>query len=281
MARYGMLINIDKCNGCYNCFLACRDEFENNDYPSYSAAQPTGGKPWMRVVEKERGATPKVKVDYIPIPCFQCTDAPCVKNSSSGAVYQRPDGIVLIDPEKAQGDKEILSGCPQRLIYWNEEKGIPQKCTFCAHLMDQGWKQPRCVEACPSGALVFGDLDDPASEISQLKASCESEALHPEFELQPNVTYIDLPKRFIAGEVVLGDQKDECAAGVSVSLINGTQTLECKTDSFGDFEFDGLEAAQTYTLRAQHEGYEPAEISVITHADVNVGEITLAPREIK
>ena len=275
MSRYGMLINIDKCNGCYNCYMACRDEFEGNDYPSYSAAQPVEGRSWMKVIEKERGSTPKVKVDYIPIPCLQCIEAPCVKNCSTGAVYRRPDGIVMIDPEKAKGDKDILSSCPHRLIYWNEEKSIPQKCTFCAHLLDQGWKEPRCVEACPSGALLFGDLDDPGSEISKLMTSSETEELNQDFELNPNVKYVDLPKRFIAGEVVLGDKPDECAAGIKVCLNCGTQTLECETDSFGDFEFDGLKAGETYTIRIEHKGYRAVEEKVITYSDVNMGVIEL------
>ena len=279
MSRYGMIINVDKCTGCYNCFLACRDEYEGNDYLPFSAAQPSEGKPWMRIREKERGTTPKVKVDYIPVPCQQCADAPCVKNSSNGAVYRRSDGIVIIDPEKARGDKDIVNSCPHRLIYWNEEKQLPQKCTFCAHLLDRGWKQPRCVETCPSGALVFGDLDDPESEISKLAASAKTEALNPKFGLDPAVTYIDLPKRFIAGEVVLGDKPGECAVGVTVYLENGDQTLEAETNAFGDFEFDGLEAAKTYTIKARHAGYETADVSVITHADVNIGEIVLTPQK--
>jgi ferredoxin len=71
------------------------------------------------------------------------------------------NGIVLIDPEKALSKKEIVNSCPHRVIFWNEEKNIPQKCTLCAHLLEEGYKQPRCAEACPTGALTFGDLDDP------------------------------------------------------------------------------------------------------------------------
>ena len=66
MARYGMIIDIDKCNGCYSCFLACRDEYEGNDYVPFSLSQPSNGKPWMRIIEREMGFCPKVKVDYIP-----------------------------------------------------------------------------------------------------------------------------------------------------------------------------------------------------------------------
>jgi Fe-S-cluster-containing dehydrogenase component len=277
MARYGMLINIDRCNGCYACFLACRDEFEKNDYLPYSVAQPAAGKSWMRVIEKERGATPKVKVDYIAIPCLHCADAPCVKNSSDSAVYRRADGIVIIDPEKAKGNKNILSSCPHRLIYWNAEREVAQKCTLCAHLLDRGWKEPRCVEACPSGALLFGDLDDPESELSMRMASSKIEELNPDFALKPNVMYVGLPKRFIAGEVVLGDKQDECAAGVKVFLKDGDDVRECETDSFGDFEFVGLKASKKYTVRIDHKGYRVREESVVTYSDVNMGVMELEP----
>ena len=168
MVKYGMVINVDKCTGCYNCFLACKDEYAGNDYLPYSAAQPLSGQNWMQVIEKERGAYPKVKAAYIPIPCMQCDNAPCIKASSDDALYERADGIVIIDPGKAVGRKEVVSACPYRVIYWNEERNIPQKCTFCAHLLDKGWKEPRCVEACPTGALVFGNLNDPESDISKI-----------------------------------------------------------------------------------------------------------------
>jgi Fe-S-cluster-containing dehydrogenase component len=279
MARYGMLINIDRCNGCYSCYLACRDEFGGNDYLPYSAAQPVEGMSWMKIIEKERGSTPKVKVDYIPIPCLQCADAPCVNKCKDGSVYRRPDGIVVIDPEKAKGNRDILSTCPHRLIYWNEEKNIAQKCTFCAHLLDQGWKEPRCVEACPTGALVFGDLDDPASEISRLMAESETEDLNPDFGLRPNVRYIDLPKVFIAGEIVLGNKTGECAAGIKVYLNEGAEMIEAQTDSFGDFEFDGLKQGRTYTIRVEHEGYLAIERQVVTYTDTNVGVIELQKKK--
>ena len=71
------------------------------------------------------------------------------------AVYRRPDGLVVIDPEKAKGNKALLDSCPYGAIYWNEELSLPQKCTGCAHLLDRGWSEPRCVDACPTGALQF------------------------------------------------------------------------------------------------------------------------------
>ena len=277
MARYGMVIDIDRCNGCYNCFLACKYEFSGNNYPPFSAPQPNKGKSWMRLTEKERGTCPKVKVDYIPLPCLQCADAPCVNKAVDGEVYRRPDGIVLIDPEKSKGKREIVSSCPHRVITWNEEKNIPQKCTFCAHLLDQGWKEPRCVEACPTGALLFGDLDDPESEISRAVKSPGIEELNPEYGLKSNVLYRNLPKRFIAGEVLLADQREACADGIRVTLKNRAGKQVCKTDFLGDFEFDGLPPNQTYQIVIEHEGYSRQSIEVKTDSNVNLGEIMLNP----
>jgi Fe-S-cluster-containing dehydrogenase component len=275
MSRYGMLIDIDKCNGCYNCFLACKDEYAGNDYPPFSAQQPHNGKSWMSVTEKERGTCPTVKVDYIPLPCLMCGDAPCVNKAVDGEVYRRPDGIVLIDPVKAEGKREILSTCPHRVITWNEEKNIPQKCTFCVHLLEQGWKEPRCVEACPSGALLFGDLDDPDSEISKLAKAPGTEELNPGYGLKPAVLYRNLPKRFIAGEVLLEGREDICASDIKVTLKGDAGEQTCVTDFLGDFEFDGLDSNQSFTVLIEAKGYESREIQIKTQVDVILGEIVL------
>jgi Fe-S-cluster-containing dehydrogenase component len=274
MARYGMVIDITRCNGCYNCFLTCRDEFWNNDYPPYSAAQPFSGHFWLRMIEKERGKYPKVKVAYTPLLCMHCENPSCVAAAENKAVYKRPDGIVIIDPEKAKGQKQIVTACPYRVIYWNEEKNIPQKCTLCAHLLDQGWKEPKCAEACPTQAMVFGDMDDPNSEISKLIASGKVEAIHPEYKLKDKVCYIGLPKRFIAGTVVFADT-DECAKDVSVTLVRKGTNQTKTTNGFGDFEFEGLEANQQFTVKIEQPGYKPQSIKVQTKTDVYLGEIFL------
>jgi len=275
MSRYGMIIDVDKCTGCYSCFLACKDEFCGNDYPGYSVSQPAKGHYWMKLVSVERGNYPKVKLDYIPTPCMQCENASCIAGGADDAVYKRDDGIVIIDPEKAKGRKDIVSSCPYRVIYWNDEKDVPQKCNFCAHLLDQGWEEPRCVETCPTGALVFGDLDDPESDISKKLASENTEVLHPEFEMSPSVSYIGLPKRFIAGEVVFADKKDECAQKVKVSLSDGINEISKMTDHFGDFEFEGLEANSLVTIKFEYTGYASQEIKVKTIKDINLGEIVM------
>jgi len=282
--KYGMIIDVTRCNGCYNCFLSCRDEFCGNDYPGYSVAQPFSGQFWVKVIEKERGQYPKVKVAYTVVPCMQCEKPSCVDASLNKAVYQRQDGIVIIDPAKAQGQKQIVDACPYRVIYWNEEKNLPQKCTFCAHLLDKGWKEPRCVEACPTKAIVFGDVNDPNSEISKIITAAKGnlEVLHPEYGLMPNVKYIGIPRRFVAGEVVFRDKKDECAVGVKVTLSSkGKADKVTKTDNYGDFEFEGLDVDKDYTVLIEHSGYSAKNVKVRTSIDTYLGEILLSKITVK
>jgi len=274
MARYGMVIDINKCIGCYNCFLACRDEFAGNTYKGYSAAQPMEGQNWIRVIEKERGQYPKVKVSYTPIPCMHCDDAPCIKMARDGAVYRRADGIVIIDPVKAKGQRHLVSSCPYRVIEWNEKEQLPQKCTLCAHMLDKGEKEPRCVESCPTGALIFGDLDDPGSEVARLMASGKTEALHGGYDIKEKVRYMGLPGKFIAGTVIYGD-RDECADGVTVALSRDGVRQEVKTNAFGDFEFERLADNSEYTIRISAGGYKEQTITTKTGKDIYLGEISL------
>jgi Fe-S-cluster-containing dehydrogenase component len=276
MARYGMLIDCGKCIGCYNCFLSCQDEFCGNAYEGYSAAAPMNGHDWMRVIDKERGRFPRVKVAYIPKTCMHCEDAPCIAAAQDNAVYRRPDGIVMIDPQKAKGQKHIVTACPYRVIDWNEEEQVPQKCIMCAHLLDNGEKEPRCVEACPTHALLFGDLDDPESELSKRLKQNSLEKLCPEFNLKEKVLYNGLPKRFISWTVVYKD-KDECAENVQVELYDETAKKVSITNKFGDFEFEGLQANKTYHVKIGQSGYKEEELEIKTFKDVHIGEIHLVP----
>jgi len=274
MPRYGMVIDLNKCTGCYNCFLTCRDEYVGNEFPGYSVAQPAAGQNWIRVTERERGQYPKVKVAYTPIICMQCENPNCMKMAYDNAIYRRKDGIVIIDPVKAKGQKQLVSSCPYRVIEWNEELQVPQKCTFCAHLLDAGDKEPRCVESCPSGAMVFGDLDDPKSEASKLLASGKTEILHPEYGMKEKVSYINLPKKFVAGTVIYGD-KDECAGGVKVTLSGGGDKKTTTTNNFGDFEFESLPDNKEFEVKIESSGYKSQVLSAKTATDTYLGVIKL------
>jgi tetrathionate reductase subunit B len=266
-----MIIDITKCNGCFNCQIACKDEHVDNDWSPYAKPQPDTGHFWMHVDLVERGQYPKVKVAYVPKLCMHCGEVACMKDVPKGAIYRRDDGIVIVDPEKSKGQKQIVQACPYGCIYWNQELGTPQKCTFCAHLLDQGFiKEPRCVEACPTCALTFGEYDEFKCLITERKA----EVLHPEFGLKPNVYYIGLPKRFVAGTVIFGDT-DECAENVNVTLVGKGHKEAIKTNNYGDFEFEGLNADKDFTIKIEHSGYTSREVTVQTKTDVYLGEIVL------
>ena len=140
------------------------------------------------------------------------------------------------------------------------------------------------MEACPTGALIFGDVNDPNSEISKVIARSKDklEDLHSEYGLGPNVRYIGLPKRFIAGEVVFKDRKDECAEGVKVTLL-GKGKKEVKsvlTDNYGEFEFEGLDADKQFTVLVEHAGYTAKKIKTTTKIDTYMGEIVLGKAKI-
>lgn len=279
MSKYGIAIDIEKCTGCYSCFLACRDEHVGNDHSPISVAQPKKAQKWIDVKEVEHGTGDKIKVDYIPVMCQHCEAAPCMAAGPAGAVYRRDDGIVIIDPEKAMGHKEIVNACPYRVIFWNEGKNVAQKCTLCAHMLDGGEKTVRCVEVCPTGAMVFGDMDDPDSRISKLlrEKAEKVEDFKPEFVTKPTVKYVNLPRPFIAGEVLLSDKPNECLRGAKVTLVDptGAAVRETKTDFFGDFEFKNLSRGVDYVLKASFEGYFPQEMTVRTNSSKNMGIITL------
>lgn len=174
---------------------------------------------------------------------------PCVKFAPE-AIYKRDDGLVIIDPEAAKGNKDILKACPYGEIYWNEELQTPQKCTGCAHLLDDGWSVPRCVDACCTGALRFGEEEDFAEELAN------AEVLKPECGTAPRVYYLNKPKRFVAATVVDIDA-DEVVIGANVSLLAADEDVEvasAETDELGDVFIENVEPG-AYRLQVAKEGY--------------------------
>jgi Fe-S-cluster-containing dehydrogenase component len=278
MNKWNLIIDVEKCHDCNNCFLACKDEYYENDFPPYSAAQPRHGHRWIDIQRKERGRYPKVDVAYLPLPCMQCDDADCIKAAESDAVYKRDDGVVIIDPEKSKGQKAIVDSCPYGVIWWNDELDIPQKCTFCVHLLDDGWDKPRCVQSCPTGAMEFLHVDD--SDMQQIADTQKLEFVHPEFGLEPRVYYKNLylfTRAFIAGNVVLKDV-DECAEKAEVMLkdSNGTPVDTTVTNHYGDFKIDNLKPnSGRYSLEVEYPGYPKREINITLQDSVDVGTIFL------
>ena len=277
--RYGIAVNTENCMACYNCVMACKDE-HCGFATAVSASQPHEGQFWVNIQSKERGDdNRKVKTSNVPVMCSHCENPACLNAGKDGAVYKRDDGIVIIDPEKAKGQKNIVDACPIGAIYWNEAEQIPQKCTMCAHLLDEGYAQPRCVEACPNEALFFGNLDDPNSEVSKVIAAGKATPLKPFEGAKTNVAYLNIPTVFLAGSVYLpGDETgDEPADGAEVVLTEvatGEKTVG-KTNYFGDWEFEELVPNAQYEIAISYPGYKTAALSALTDTDHYVAEVVL------
>ena len=190
MKKWNLIVDVGRCHNSNNCFLSVADEYQGNEHPGYSAAMPAHGHRWIDVKKKERGQAPMVDVAYLPKMCMHCDDAPCITAAENDAVIKRDDGIVIIDPEKAKGQKHLVDACPYGAIWWNEERQLPQHWNFDAHLLDSGWKEPRCVQSCPTGALSSVLLDN--SEMEKLKSEEGLEELQPEVKTRPRVHYKNL-----------------------------------------------------------------------------------------
>ncbi len=271
MRQKALVIDVTKCTACFDCLIACKDEFAGQSWPPYSEAQPDTGQQWIFVDEIERGQFPHVKGTFVPQPCMLCQDPLCVKAAKNGAAYKREDGIVIFDPQKSQGQKGIATACRYGRAFWNQELGIPQKCDFCAHLLDKGWKEPRCVEVCPARVFTFGDRDDLKDLIAR------AEPLHPEYKTSPAVYYIGLPKAFLSGSV-FSDRSKDCLEGVDVTLedVAAAMVISAKTNNYGDFEFDGLELGPTDRLTLKLEGHYPVSFEdILPGKGLHLGNIYL------
>lgn len=257
-----------KCNGCYNCQIACKDEHVDNEWMPYTRPQPDTGQFWLKINETVHGQVPKVRVEYRPILCMHCDNPVCMKGAD-GAVYKRENGLVLIDPIEAKGRKDLVASCPYGVIYWNEALNIPQKCTGCAHLVDEG-KLPHCVDLCPTGALRFGEEEEFADEITR------AEVLKPEKGLMPRVYFLNLPKLFIGGEV-WDPSTDEVIEGAIVTLINErtNEERETQSDCYGDFWFKQLNPGN-YTIHVRAKGFQDvAKIGITLNKSLNIGDFAL------
>jgi tetrathionate reductase subunit B len=264
------VIDVGKCNGCYSCQLACKDEHCGNDWSPYAKAQPDTGQFWLRVNETVRGSFPKVKIAYRAHLCMHCDNAPCLAACPvKGGIYKRHDGLVVINPQKCNGCRKCLAACPYDAIYFNQELNLAQKCTGCAHLIDRGWKEPRCVDFCPNGAISFGE----ESALGEMIA--RARALKPEAGTRPRVYYLNLPGKFVAGTVYdpFAEEVVSGAACILEDLSSGNR-FSTVTDGFGDFWFEGLGDSQ-FSLQIACAGKSKSIFDIATSSDVNLGDIPL------
>ena len=223
MSKWGMAIDIDRCDGCNACVVACRAE---NNVPIAGPEQTEKGRAieWIRVERHVEGEFPNVRVRFVPVMCVHCDEAPCVKVCPVSATYETPDGLNAQIHPRCIGTRACGQACPYTVRYfnWGEPsweapleqtinpdvavrwKGIMEKCTFCVQRIrrtnDQardeereirdGEVQPACAQACPAQAIVFGDREDPESAVSKLSESPRAERPLEELGTGPRVVYL-------------------------------------------------------------------------------------------
>jgi tetrathionate reductase subunit B len=270
------VIDLSRCMGCYCCQIACKDEHVGNDWTPYAKPQPETGQFWLGIRETVRGSVPKVRVSYLPSICMHCEEAPCKQACPvEGAIYQRDDGLVIIDPEVCTGCRLCEESCPYGVLYFNRALNIAQKCTGCAHLLDDGWKAPRCVDACPTDALRFGEEKELADWIAR------ADAYRPALGLKTRVYYLNLPKKFIGG-TLFDPIADEVLIGARCTLTDegSGETFTTETDGYGDFWFKDLRDNRTFSLKLEADGKNKEIAAISTALDVNLSDIAFPGEEL-
>ncbi len=251
------LIDVKKCVGCYDCQIGCKDEHCDQAWLPYAEAQPEIGQFWCEVKQYERGAIPHVKVAYIPVLGAQNAG---IREYAPEVLMEREDGLVVIDPAKAAGRKDIAERFEG--VFWNEALNIPQGCTGCAHLIDDPEspiRTPRCVDNCHVEAILFGEAEELDLEGA---------------EGGPIVWYKGLPKKFIAGTVYCPEAK-EIVEGAQVIAVSETGSFTTTTDGWGDFWLRDLPESD-WVVTIEKDG-KKVEMAVSTkEKDQGLGNIALA-----
>jgi phenylacetyl-CoA:acceptor oxidoreductase subunit 1 len=210
LMRWGMVIDLKRCVGCQTCTIACKQE----------QGLPAGTQ-WRFVADCEVGEYPNVRRVFLPMQCMHCAEPPCVPVCPTGASQRREDGIVHVAYDVCVGCGYCAVACPyhaRHLVhevhgYFDaptaseaatarpERRGVMTKCTFCKERVDAGLAAgltpgvdpdatPMCSVACIAGAIVFGDLDDPASPVARMVADGKAVPLMPELGTAPAVFYL-------------------------------------------------------------------------------------------
>ena len=182
--RYALVIDCNRCTGCDSCVAACH--YENNvDLGIYYMRVPAIGP---------IGTFPDIQMYWRPKPCQQCANPGCIEVCPTGASYRDDQtGVVLIDQKLCIGCKSCLYGCPFGVRTLNPATNTVQKCSLCFQRRNVGEWVPACVRTCCTGALHFGDLDDPDSDASRAMASANAQDLHHLTDrdgLGPSTVYI-------------------------------------------------------------------------------------------
>lgn len=178
--RMAMLIDLRRCFGCNACAVACKAQFD----------VPLGvWKSW--VIKGEKGVYPNTTRTFLPVLCNHCENTPCLKGCPASAIKRDDNGIVHQLEEECIGCGYCLQTCPYKMRYKHPIKKVASKCNFCDERLEQGL-EPACVNTCNAKARIFGDLNDPDSEISLMIAKNPVQVLLPEQNTRPKVFYIGL-----------------------------------------------------------------------------------------
>ena len=188
--RLAMVIDLRKCYGCHSCSIACKSEFN----------VPLGvWRSWVKTIDK--GKYPKVKRSFLPRLCNHCENPPCVSVCPTQASHRDDEkGLVDIHEERCIGCKMCIVACPYDARFSHPTKKVANKCDFCIHRVEKG-VVPSCVNTCPSNARIFGDLNDPDSEVRKLVDTNKVQVLKPELDTEPSVFYIDLDEDAVGGHI--------------------------------------------------------------------------------
>ncbi len=178
MTRKTLVIDLDSCVGCHSCAVVCKQENNVGLGTFYNKVLTIG----------PTGTFPNLEMYYLPVGCQHCEKPQCVTVCPTGASFKREDGIVLVDHSKCIGCRYCIMACPYGVRTYDESKGVIEKCTLCAHLVDAG-RKPACVFHCPGQARFFGDLDDPSSDVAQLVANKKNHHL-VDVGNKPGVVYV-------------------------------------------------------------------------------------------
>jgi Fe-S-cluster-containing dehydrogenase component len=221
--RWGMAIDLDRCTGCQACVAACHAE---NNLPLSDPESAAKGRAvhWIRVDRYYEGEFPNVRVKYMPVLCQQCDDAPCEPVCPVYATYHNAEGLSVQVYNRCVGTRYCANNCPYSVRFFNwfdpvwpsplglqhnpdvsiRMAGVMEKCTFCIQRIQRaegeakeqkrplkdGDVQPACVQSCPAEAMVFGDLNDPESQVSRLAESGRSTRLLEGLGTKPKIFYL-------------------------------------------------------------------------------------------
>ena len=264
------VIDVAKCTGCYDCQLACKTEHAGNDWMPYTKPQPATGHFWCKLEEHIQGKRPMLHYYYLSRRCNHCENPSCLGACPKGAITKREDGLVEIDQSICDGCKKCMAACPYDAIYFNEEFNVAQKCTGCAHLLDNTDLVPRCVDACPTETLKFGEKEDLIDLIEG------AEVLMPETGNHPQVYYRNIPREFIGG-TLYDPEKEEIIEGARCRLTQGPRGWDVYSDDFGDFKIQDVPVG-IYDLVITAPGYELKVFEGIRLKEsIALGDIALTP----